>query len=297
MERKDQIDKFGASALVIFAIVLACNQVVIKLTNGGFSPVFAAGARSLIGIFAVGLWIALRRKSFGLTRRNLPSCLLAGFLFAIEFICLYIALDVTTVSRASIIFYSMPVWLALIAHFLLPGERLSPRRMTGLALAMAGVSWALLDRQTGEASLLGDLAAFGAAIAWAGIALLLRLTPMSEMKSDTQLFWQLFISAPLLLGASLFFGPVLRDPEMLHVVGLLFQAVGVVAVGYMVWFWLMSIYPASDVASFSFLSPVFSVLLGWLVLGEEVGLSIWGGLVLVAIGLILINKRRRVTTA
>jgi len=45
------------------------------------------------------------------------------------------------------------------------------------------------------------------------------------------------------------------------------------------------------VASFSFLSPVFSVLLGWLVLGEHIGYEVIGGLVLVAMGLTLINRR------
>lgn len=64
-----------------------------------------------------------------------------------------------------------------------------------------------------------------------------------------------------------------------------------VAIAFLFWFWLMSIYPASSVASFSFLSPVFSVLLGWLILGERVGPSIWGALGLVALGLVLINRR------
>ena len=61
--------------------------------------------------------------------------------------------------------------------------------------------------------------------------------------------------------------------------------------GCLFWFWLMKIYPASGVASFSFLSPVFAVVLGWALLGEAIGLRIWLALGLVAVGLVLINRR------
>ena len=43
MERKTQMDKFGAVALTLFALNLAFNQVVIKITAGGFEPIFGAG--------------------------------------------------------------------------------------------------------------------------------------------------------------------------------------------------------------------------------------------------------------
>ena len=56
-----------------------------------------------------------------------------------EFWCLFKSLDYTSVARASIIFYSMPVWLALVAHFVLPNERLNLSRLIGLILAMIGV--------------------------------------------------------------------------------------------------------------------------------------------------------------
>ena len=55
----------------------------------------------------------------------------------------------------------------------------------------------------------------------------------------------------------------------------------------------MSVYPASGVASFSFLSPVLSVILGWLLLSEHVALSVWAALALIAAGIYLINRKPR----
>ena len=98
------------------------------------------------------------------------------------------------------------------------------------------------------------------------------------------------MSAPVLLIAALFFGPFIRDLEPIHIAGLLFQIVVVVSAGFIFWLWLLSIYPASGVASFSFLSPVLTVGLGWLLLGEKVGPSLIAALVLVALGILLINR-------
>ncbi|MBS8229075.1 hypothetical protein [Vannielia litorea] len=50
MERKDRIDAFGAASLVTFSLVLAFGQVIIKVGNEGFGPVFFAGLRSVISV-------------------------------------------------------------------------------------------------------------------------------------------------------------------------------------------------------------------------------------------------------
>ena len=291
MERKSHIDAFGATSLIFFAAALAFNQVVIKVTNGGFSPVFAAALRSVIAVFVLAAWMKLRGIAFPTGRAMVWFGLLSGVLFSFEVICLYIALDLTDVSRARVIFYSMPVWLALAAHLFLPGERLNATRLSGLGLAMAGVAVALMDRAGGEANPWGDLAALGAAGGWGGIALILRFKPLNQIAPEAQLMWQILVSAVILSAVAPLFGPLLREPEVLHFAGLAFQSLGVVCLGYVFWFWLLTIYPASSVASFSFLSPVLSVLFGWWLLSETVGLSIWVALGLVVLGLLLINRK------
>jgi len=232
-----------------------------------------------------------RNVGIALPRAAVLGATISGLLFAFEFMCLFTALDLTTVSRTSIIFYSMPVWLALLAHTLLPGERLSSLRAIGLGLAMVGVTLAVLDRSSGEVSLLGDLLALGAALSWAGISLCVRVTPFSKVPAEQQLIWQLIVSAPLLLLAAPFFGGYLREIEPIHIAGMLFQIFAVASFGFLIWFALMKIYPASSVASFSFLSPVFAVILGWLILDEKIDAQIWLALALVASGIFLINRR------
>ena len=291
MERKTQMDSFGTVSLVLFGLVLALNQVLIKSATEGFQPVFMAGVRSLFAIPCIWLGMKLSGKTVSFDREVLGPALLMGSLFGVEFILLFVALDMTTVSRSTIIFYSMPLWLALVARYFLPEERMTPIKAVGLVLAFSGVIWAVSDRGSGgEASLVGDLLALAAAICWAGILLCARSSRFSTVGPEMQLLWQVVISAPILLIASLFFGPFIRDLQAHHVANLAFQTIAIVSMGFMFWLWLVKIYPAASVASFSFLTPIFGVGLAWLILGEPLTISLFVALGLVAAGLFLINK-------
>jgi drug/metabolite transporter (DMT)-like permease len=293
MERKTDMDAIGAVALSVFAVHLAFNQVVIKVTGGGFSPVFAAGIRSTGAVLVLLLWMYMRGVSFRIPREVWPWAVVSGMLFAFEFLCLYNALDLTTVSRSSVIFYSMPLWLALASTVLLPDERLTRRKVLGLALAFSGVVVALSDRSGGHVSWTGDLLALFSALSWAGIVLVVRVTPLADVPPEQQLISQVAVSAPILLLLAPLFGPFLRDLQPIHFAGMAFQIIGVASLGFLAWFWLMKRYPANSVASFSFISPVASVLLGWVLLGEQIAPSIWLALGLVAVGITLINRRPR----
>ena len=185
----------------------------------------------------------------------------------------------------------MPVWMGLAAHFLLPGERLNAVRLTGMLCAVAGVVLAMSDRSSPGGNLLGDLMALGAAFLWAAIALSVRITPLSEAPPENQLFMQVAVSGPLLVVLAPLFGRMIRDPGAIHYAGIAFQSFLVIGLGFLMWFSLMKIYRASGVASFGFLSPVVAVLLGWAILGERIGPQVWVALALVALGLLLINRK------
>lgn len=293
MERKDKMDAFGAVSLVAFGVVLAFNQVVVKLGNTGFQPVFMAGIRSVGAVLVLLIWMRVRGIPLQFPRGTIWPGLLLGALFAQEFVALFWALDHTSVSHASLLFYTMPVILSIAAHFLLPGERLTPPRVVGLTLAMIGVGLVLMGKRGGQASLAGDLAALSGAFGWAGIALVLRLSRLKTLRPEMQLFWQLSISAVILLALSPLFGPLMRDPGLWHLAGLAYQILAVASFGFLFWVFLISVYPASGVASFAFLTPVLSVTLGWLVLGEDLGWTVIAAMVLVALGIVLINRPKR----
>ena len=293
MQRKDRLDVFGGGVLLGVTLLLAFNQVIIKVVNDGLQPVFFAGLRSALAVLFVWGWLVWKGRPPRLTRGALGPGLLIGAVFAAEFLFLFLALDLTSVGRTSLIMYSMPVWYALLAHFGLD-ERITPTKAAGLALAFAGCATAILSRPgTGEASLLGDLCALGAAWGWALTAFVARRPVMRAEGLEMQLFWMVLVSAPILLALSPLFGPLVRDLQPIHLAGLLFQASVVVAGGFIIWLWLMSVYPSSTVASFSFLTPILALVLGALIFDESVTWAILVAAALVAAGIVLINRPAR----
>jgi drug/metabolite transporter (DMT)-like permease len=291
--RKDQLDGAGIAMLLGVQGLLAFNQVIIKLVNDGLQPVFFAGLRSALAVGFVWAWLVWRGRPPRLSRVSLGAGLLIGSLFAAEFLFLFLALDLTGVGRSALIMYSMPVWFALLAHVGL-GERITPTKAAGLALAFTGCALAILSRPaTGEASLIGDLCALAAAWGWALTAFVARRPVMRAEGPEMQLFWMVLVSAPLLMLAAPLFGPLIRDLHPMHLAGLVFQSSVVVAGGFIAWLWLMSVYPSATVASFSFLTPILALLLGALIFGESIGPAILGAAALVATGIVLINRPPR----
>jgi drug/metabolite transporter (DMT)-like permease len=292
--RRDRLDAFGAGALFGVALLLAVNQIVVKLVNAGLQPVFFAGLRSLLAVGFVTLWMWARGRPPVIRRAHLAPGLLIGAVFAAEFLFLFVAIDLTTVSRAAVIFYSMPVWFSIMAHFGLPGERLSPLRALGLCFAFAGTAIAILSRDAAggpHGSLAGDLCALAGAFGWAGTAYVARASRLKEAGAEMQLFWMVLVSAPLLLLAAPLFGPLVRDFHLAHLAGLLFQASVVVTGGFVAWLWLLSVYPAATVASFSFLTPMLSVAMGWAFFSESLSPAFLVAAGMVAVGIVLINRR------
>lgn len=288
--RKSKLDAAGIAMLLGVQGLLAVNQVIIKLVNAGLQPVFFAGLRSLLAVGFVWAWLVFRGRPPRLRRETLGYGLLMGTVFAAEFLFLFLALDLTTVGRSALIMYSMPVWFSILAHFGL-GERITPVKATGLVLAFFGCAVAILSRpDTGEASLAGDLCAFGAAWGWALTAFFARRPVMRAEGAEMQLFWMVLVSTPILLLAAPFFGPLIRDLQPLHIVGLVFQSSVVVAGGFIAWLWLLSVYPSSTVASFSFLTPILALLLGAFLFEETIGPAILLATGLVAVGIVLINR-------
>jgi drug/metabolite transporter (DMT)-like permease len=292
--RKDRLDGVGVVVLLAVTLLLAGSQVMVKLVNQGLQPVFFAGARSALAIVFVGGWLGIRGLTGRVRRADLGPGLLIGALFAVEFLGLFVALDLTTVGRSALIMYSMPVWMGLLAHFFIPGERATKGKAAGLALAFAGTALAIFSRSgagAGQASWLGDFCALLGAWGWTGTAFLARTTRLREAGPEAQLFWMVLVSAPVLLLAAPLFGPLIRDVTWLDWALLLFQAGVVVAGGFIVWLWLLSVYPTGVVASFSFLSPILAIFLGHFVFGEPLSPALLAAAGLVSCGIVLINLR------
>jgi len=293
-ERRARIDATGASLLIGFSVLLGVNQALVKIVNSGFAPVFQSGLRSACAFLPVLLWALWRGRRLSLRDGSLGPGLVNGLLFSGEFCLLFLALDYTSVSRVSLFFYTMPLWVALGAHFLIPGERLTLVKLLGLSIALAGVLIGLASRSgaTSADAWLGDLLSLLAALFWASIALLSRTTRLAECSPEMNLLYQLGVSAIILTLLAPLFGDLIRDVTPLIIAIFSFQVIVVVAIGFVLWFWILSVYPVAEMASFSLLTPIFGILAGWWLFDEQLTSGFFLALVMVGTGLVLVNRPR-----
>jgi drug/metabolite transporter (DMT)-like permease len=290
----DRVDAFASATVVLVFLCWGLNQVAIKVTNIGLQPVFQSGLRSLLGTLLVVLWCRLRRIPLNVNDGTLPAGVLAGLLFALEFTLIYVALDYTTVARGIVLVYFAPVVVAVGAHFLIPRERLTAIRIVGLVAAFAGVAVAFSDKLSlpNPRALLGDVLCILAAIVWGATTLVIKTTRLNRAPAEKVLVYQLAVSAPVMLALAPFFGPLIRQVDWLVGAAFLYQVVVVVAASYVAWFWLLARYPAAQLSTFTFLSPIIAVILGALLLSEPVTPRLVVALVLVAGGIFLVSRPR-----
>jgi drug/metabolite transporter (DMT)-like permease len=191
--------------------------------------------------------------------------------------------------------YGAPFWVAIGAHLLIPGDRLTGAKALGLTVAFGGLVLAFAEGLRGGAgTLAGDLLCLLGGVLWACTTVLVKASSLRRAPPALVLLYQLVVSAPIMLAASAWLGETWRvDPQPLVVAGFAYQAAGIAAASYLAWFWLVSRHSASRLAAFSVLTPVAGVAAGALLLGERLGAAFGLAVVLVGAGLWLVNRPAR----
>jgi drug/metabolite transporter (DMT)-like permease len=293
-----ELDLHGTAILIGLSGFLGLNQVLVKLVNVGMAPVFQVGLRSACAFLPVLAWSLWRRKRLSVSDGSLSLGLLNGVFFSLEFCLLFTALEYTSVARVSLFFYTMPFWVALGAHFLLPGQSINKYQLSGLVLAGLGVYLVFsdIDSQPSPNAWIGDCLSIAAAICWAAIALLTRATRLSSCTPEMLLLYQLGFSAIVLTAIAVISGDTFREMDLTIIALFSFQVIFIASFSFIAWFWALSVYPINSVASFGLLTPVFGVFFGWVLLDDVVTYLLLLALVLIAGGLVLVNVRPKAQT-
>jgi drug/metabolite transporter (DMT)-like permease len=286
----------GAIALTVFlCLCWGFNQVAVKLALPDVPPLIQATIRTAGATLMVSIWAWMR--GIGLFARDgtLIPGIVSGILFGLEFVLIFRGLLWTTAVRAVLFIYFAPFFVVLGARWFLPADRFVPGQWIGLALSFAGLILAFgLPAPSAEPyQLAGDLMMVGAAALWAATTLLMKATALQRAPFVKTLLYQLVVSTPLLAVFAWALGErIAAAPSMLAVGSLVYQTVWVAGVTFLGWFWLVQRYSANRLSAFTFLTPLFGVLAGHLVLGEPLTPAFAVAVLLVAAGLVLVNRTR-----
>jgi drug/metabolite transporter (DMT)-like permease len=172
-----------------------------------------------------------------------------------------------------------------------PGERMKPQQWAGILVAFGGMALAFGDAFTSSRSTLtGDLCGLVAGILWAATTVIIRATKLGSISASKTLFYQLAVSAVVLAAMAVARGESgVTSLSPLVVASLLYQGVIIAFASFLAWFWLLKRYYASRLSVFTFLTPLFGVAAGVIVLGEPVSAAFFGAALLVGAGIFLVN--------
>ena len=288
------IDGFAAGAMLLLCAIWGAQQVAIKLAAHDVAPMVQVTVRSGLSALLVTALEAWRSGRVPLRGRNLRPGLLAGALFGVEFLFIAEGLRSTSASHVVVFLYTAPVFTALGLHLWVPAERLRRHQGLGVAVAFGGIALAFLGGPAGGAptvgALRGDLCAVVAGAAWGATTVVVRTSSLSEAPATETLLYQLVGGFVVLLAASLGVGGAGRVTiTPVAVASLLFQGVVVSFASYLAWFWLLRRYLATRLSVFSFMTPIFGVTFGVIVLGDPVTPAFGGGAALVLAGITLVS--------
>jgi drug/metabolite transporter (DMT)-like permease len=283
----------GAVALMLMlCLSWGFNQIAVKLALPDIPPMLQATIRST-GALPMLLLIA-RLRGVKIFKRDgtLGAGLFAGVLFGIEFVLIYRGLLLTSASRAVVFLYTAPFFVALGSYQFL-GERLRASQWGGLGLSFAGVALAIGVPQANVDAdvLLGDLMIVGGGALWAATTLLVKATRLLRAPPEKALSYQVAMSIPILGLAAWLSGETLtRVPGPLALSLMVYQAVWVVGLTFLVWFSLVKTYSASKLSAFTFITPLFGVVASYFILHDVLTLAFGAAALLVIAGLYLVNR-------
>ena len=289
--RKDHLDALAVSLLLVCCMFWGLQQVLVKAIVHEVAPLMQASLRC-IGA-CVLLWLWCRWRGIALFERDgsLWAGLLAGALFSAEFACIYLGLQHTTASRLTVFLYTSPFWVAALVPLFVKSERLRPLQWLGLACAFVAVAFAMREGLGGGGGR-GDLLGLAAGALWGLTTVAIRATGLTRISAEKLLFYQIATTALTLPWLSLALGETWSfDWSPLAWGSMLAQTVVGAFASYLAWMWMLGRYPATKISVFVFLTPLFALLFGTLLLREPVTSTLLLALALVAVGIVLVNRK------
>ncbi|SDM15773.1 DMT family transporter [Bacillus sp. OK048] len=276
------------AAMAILCLIWGFNFVIMKLGNGAFPPGEFATLRFLTGSFVL-LGVCVMKKIPLPNKSDFKWLVLCGLFQTAYFnIAIQISLNYISAGLSSVLTYSMPLFLSIMAHKWIPGERLTVRKMFGILIGIVGLFLAMNIRLGGSIWIM--FLALSSAISWAIANLLFKL----KLKHcDTIQFttWQMTIGTVGLLIYTLSFEHGESHWGFMPVVYILFSGIIASALAFVMWNQILRRTEASKASISLLIVPIVGVISGYIFLDENLSIVTLAGIMLVLVGIWIVNSK------
>ncbi len=279
--------------IVFLCTLWGGNMVAMKVGLQGVPPMATAGFRFLLASISLVLFARLRRVPLTVGRDLWPHLLALGGLFVLQHAVFFLGLNLTSASRSTVFMFTQPVYTVLLAHLLVPGERLTPARAGGILLSLAGLLVVFGERLGGGnwGTLLGDALVTVAAVGWAVQSVYMKHL-LSQADPFVLTLYQMVIAFPCFFLANWLFEPrLIFYVDVRIAIAFLYHGSLIAGLTFVAWTALLRRHQVGQLSAFIFLTPISGVLLSRILLGDPITPGLVVGLVLVAAGIAVVNRR------
>ena len=289
------LDLFATGLTILLCAIWGGAFVGIKISTLDMPPLGSGAVRFCLTSIVLLAWAFYQRVPLRYGPAEVRSLLVMTVMFFYINITAYVGTSWTTAGRATVFFYTQPLFLALLAPYFLPGDRLTRRKLCGLGLALCGIVALFFTKLSGrEASTLaGDIFVLTGALvsAFSGIA---TKRTAGRIHPVALICWQCWLSWPLL--ALMSWWLEVGRPFVFTgraVAAILYLGLISAAFGFVAFAWLIQRNSATRVTALTFLAPVFGVAYSWFFFHEAFTPLQLLGVLGVCVGVYIVNSRSR----
>ncbi|MDO3413323.1 DMT family transporter [Saccharibacillus sp. CPCC 101409] len=276
--------------IVTLVLIWGVSWSIYKVSLDYTPPLLFAGLRTLLGGLLLVLILLPRRDRIQWKRNRKVYLVSALFNVALFYGMQTVGLLYMPSGLFTVLVYLQPVLVGLLASFWLD-ERMTPAKASGLLLGFLGVVSVSAGGFSGHIAVIGIVLGIATAISWAIGTVFIKKAGPSVDSLWLVAFQCTFGGIALTLSGSLtenwsditWNGP--------YWIGLLFGVFLGIALSWMIYVTLAMAGEASQVASYTFLVPLLSVLIGTLALHEPFSRFLLLGLALIGAGVYLVNRK------
>lgn len=279
---------------ILLCILFGGNAVAIKFSLTGLGPFTSAGLRFSLAAATLLLWAWYKKIPLFLDRSQRWPVLFQSVLFTFQLSCFHLGLGKTTASHGALVSNVLPFVVLILAHFLIPGDRITLKKSLGILLGFVGVLVLFFDQPDLESDLQkGDLIVLCAVLSWALSAVFLKRIIAGFHVVQITLYPMLFGIPFFFLGGVLWDDPMVLEVTPLVVKALLFQSIVTAAFGFVAWNTLLKKFGATALHSFIFVIPLSGVFFGVMILNEPLTTQLLASIGFIVAGIVVVNVRRR----
>ena len=253
-----------------------------------------AAIRFSIAALAIYIWARATGQSLALKKGQFCQLLILAALFTVQLSMFYFGLNKSNASRATLIANLLPFWILFLAHFFIPGDRITRRKFLGILLGFSGVAFMFAENKGITADFrAGDLIILSGTVIWSCSVVYLKRIISAFSAFQVTLYSMVFSVPVFLLEALLWDTPMISKLDLKIIGAVLYQSLVTATFGFVTWNTLLQKYGAVALHSFIFIMPISGVALGSLVLGEPITSKLLIALALIVAGILVVHLKPR----